>query len=324
MLEFFANNDIARYALLALVFVLAMAAAGMGISTVNRRYLVREELRELSGAGEMIQRAGLSEKKDTAWARLADQIEKSGLNLGDTQGDKLREKLLAAGFTSPEAPRIFTLLKFALVFVLPGLFFLFLSVSGWEMSSFKTFMYGALMALAGLYVPNLFVTAKADRRREEIINGFPDCLDLLLVCVEAGLGLESALDRVGREMLSSHPLVSRLLSQATLQMRAGAAREDALRRMGTSSGVDEIKSFATLLIQSDRLGTSVATTLRVYSAEMREKRRMRAEEKAHRLPVLISIPLVVCMLPTMIGVLMLPAVVRTIRILLPAFAGGGG
>ena len=82
--------------------------------------------------------------------------------------------------------------------------------------------------------------------------------------------------------------------------------------------------LATLLIQSDRLGTSVATTLRVYAAEMREKRRMRAEEKAHRLPVLISIPLVMCMLPTMIGVLMLPAVVRTIRVLLPAFAGGGG
>lgn len=324
MLDFFANNDIARFALLALVFVLAMALAGFAISQVNRRYVVREELRELSSAGELTQRTGLTERRDSAWSKLADQIEKAGLNLGDTQGDKVREKLLAAGFTSPAAPRVFTLLKFALVFVLPGLFFLFLSMSSSELSGTKTFFYASLMALAGLYLPNLIVTARADRRREEIINGFPDCLDLLLVCVEAGLGLESALDRVGREMVHSHPLVARLISQATLQMRAGAAREDALRRMGTSSGVEEIKSFATLLIQSDRLGTSVATTLRVYAAEMREKRRMRAEEKAHRLPVLISIPLVMCMLPTMIGVLMLPAVVRTIRILLPAFAGGGG
>jgi tight adherence protein C len=93
--------------------------------------------------------------------------------------------------------------------------------------------------------------------------------------------------------------------------------------MSQSSGVDEIRSFATLLVQSDKLGTSIADTLRVYAAEMREKRRLRAEEKAHRLPVIISIPLVVCMLPTMIGVLMMPGVVRVVRQLLPALAGGG-
>ena len=94
------------------------------------------------------------------------------------------------------------------------------------------------------------------------------------------------------------------------------------RRMGESSGVDEIRSFATLLIQSDKLGTSVADTLRVYAAEMREKRRLRAEEKAHRIPVLISIPLVCCMLPTMIGVLMMPGVIRVVRTLIPALSGG--
>src|SRR5690606_25875872 len=169
---------------------------------------------------------------------------------------------------------------------------------------------GSVLALLGLYVPNLFISAKADRRREAVTNGFPDCLDLILVCVEAGLGLEAAMDRVGREMVSSHPLVAALLSTATLQLRAGARREEALRKMGESSGVDEVRSFATLLIQSDKLGTSIADTLRIYAAEMREKRRLRAEEKAHRLPVLISIPLVICMLPTMIGVLMMPGVVR--------------
>jgi len=95
-----------------------------------------------------------------------------------------------------------------------------------------------------------------------------------------------------------------------------------LRKMADDSGVDEVRSFATLLIQSDRLGTSIGTTLRIYASEMRERRRMRAEERAHRLPVLLSIPLVVCMLPTMIGVLMLPAIIRVVRQLLPALAGG--
>ena len=124
-------------------------------------------------------------------------------------------------------------------------------------------------------------------------------------------------------MVHSHPLVAELLSTVTLELRAGASREQALRKMADRSQVDEIKSFATLLIQSDKLGSSVGDTLRVYANEMREKRRMRAEEKAHRLPVLLSIPLVACMLPVMIGVLMLPAVIRVIREIAPALAGGG-
>jgi tight adherence protein C len=265
--------------------------------------------------------ARLTEAKDTAWSKLADRVERAGLNLTDTTNDAVREKLIAAGFDSPAAPRMFTLIRLVLIFALPGGFVVLGVLGGSQMSFFKLCVYSAVLALMGLYLPNLFVTARADRRREQITNGFPDCLDLLLVCVEAGLSLEASLDRVGREMVESHPLVARILSTTTLQLRAGAQRDAALRRMGEISGVDEIKSFATLLIQSDKLGTSMASTLRVYSAEMREKRRMRAEEKAHRLPVIISIPLVVNMLPTMIGVLMLPGVVRVVRTLIPVLTG---
>ena len=200
-----------------------------------------------------------------------------------------------------------------------GLVFL----TGSQVSVFKLYLLGVGLAVFGLYAPNLFISAKADRRREAIINGFPDSLDLMLVCVEAGLGMEAAFDRVGREMLNSHPLVSQMLSVVTLELRAGSTREEALRNMANRTQVSEIRSFSTLLIQSDKLGSSVGETLRVYSGEMREKRRMRAEEKAHRLPVLISIPLVTCMLPVMIGVLMLPAIIRVVREMLPAMSGGG-
>jgi len=191
-----------------------------------------------------------------------------------------------------------------------------------EPPGFLTIYIGcSFLGLMGLYLPNLFIQAKADRRKEEIVNGFPDCLDLLLVCVEAGLGIEAAMDRVGREMVKSHPLVAQLLSIAVLRLRAGASRDEAFRRLADMARVDEIRSFTTLLIQSDKLGTSMSSTLRVYADEMREKRRMRAEEKAHRLPVLISIPLVVCMLPTMIGVLMLPASIRVARDIFPMMGG---
>lgn len=323
MVEFLANNLIARMAFLALLFTLVLMVVLFGSRAATRRAALKADLRSIAGSGSAAGKMRLQEQKDSGWAKLAEKIEKAGLNLTDTKGDKLRAKLIAAGFTSPAAPKIFTLARLVLVIVLPSAYLLLASTGGEELSFVRLYLFGSALALLGLYFPNLYITAKADRRQEAIRNGFPDCLDLMLVCVEAGLGLEAAMDRVGREMVTSHPLVAGLLSTATLQLRAGARREEALRKMGQSSGVDEIRSFATLLIQSDKLGTSIADTLRVYAAEMREKRRLRAEEKAHRLPVLISIPLVVCMLPTMIGVLMMPGVVRVVRQLLPALAGGG-
>jgi tight adherence protein C len=322
MLDFLASNLIARMAFLALIFVLVMLVALYAARIMGRRASLKSEIKAIAGAGTQIGRMRLQERKDTGWARLAEGIEKAGLNLTDTKGDKLRQTMIAAGYTSAAAPKIFTLARLVLVLALPAAYFLLASTGSEPLSFMRLYVFGSVMALAGLYVPNLFISAKADRRREAVTNGFPDCLDLTLVCVEAGLGLEAAMDRVGREMVGSHPLVAAMLSTATLQLRAGARREEALRKMGESSGVDEVRSFAMLLIQSDKLGTSIADTLRIYAAEMREKRRLRAEEKAHRLPVLISIPLVICMLPTMIGVLMMPGAVRVVRQLIPALSGG--
>jgi tight adherence protein C len=322
MIDFIAANSFARIAFLFLLFGAVFLGFAYTATTASRRSKLKSQLQSIGGSGERQGRPMLEERLDTGWSRLADQVEKAGLNLSDTNADELKQKLLAAGFSSPAAPRIFVLSRLIMIFVLPIVYLFFATLGGEPLSFFRLYLVPGILAILGMYLPNLIVTGKADRRREAVTNGFPDCLDLMLVCVEAGLGLEAAMDRVGREMVHSHPLVSRLLSIATLQLRAGSARDEALRKMGTSSGVNEIRSFATLLIQSDKLGTSVADTLRVYAAEMREKRRMRAEEKAHRLPVLISIPLVVCMLPTMIGVLMMPGVVRVVRTLIPTLSGG--
>lgn len=323
MMEFLAANAIARFSILIVLFALVMGMAFFALAAFRRRADIRGELRAIAGSKTWTgNSATLREQRNDHWTRLVDRIESAGLNLTDTKADRLREKMLAAGFTSPSAPRIYTLARLVLVILLPVLFVGLSLLSGKELSYFRLYLFGSISALAGLYVPALFVQAKADRRREAIINGFPDSLDLMLVCVEAGLGLEAALDRVGREVAISQPLVAELLTTATLQLRAGASREAALRKMSDAARVDEIASFATLLIQSDKLGTSIGTTLRIYAAEMRERRRMRAEEKAHRIPVLISIPLVTCMLPVMIGVLMMPAAIRVVRQVLPAMSGG--
>lgn len=323
MNEIIASNVYLRSLVLFVAFAAVVGFTLVVMTLIGRRASVRSELRSISAAvGGDVPVESLTRRRDDTWTRLVDRIEKAGLNLGDTKGDVLREKLKAAGYDSPAAPRIYTLIRLLLVIMLPTFYVLMSIGSGKEISFGQLYLFGSIAALFGLYVPSLFVRAKADRRREAIVRGFPDCLDLMLVCVEAGLGLEAALDRVGREMAISHPLVSRLLTIVTLRIRAGATREDALRNMAQDAGVDEIRAFSTLMIQTDKLGTSIGSALRTYASEMREKRRMRAEEKAHRLPVLISIPLVTCMLPVMIGVLMLPAVILVIRQLIPAMSGG--
>lgn len=313
-----------RIALLVLIFLLVVLGVMFVSNLVANRSVVRGRLNEVKGNG-LVATAGASLRRDKlaqGWQALADRVEKSGISLVDTRGEGLRVKMIAAGYTSPVAPKIFTLLRLLLLFVLPTAYVAIAYSGNSTPSPLQLYLFGVASAVAGLYVPNLWISAKADRRRTEIINGFPDCLDLMLVCVEAGLGIEAAFDRVGREMMNSHPLVAQLLSMVTLELRAGATREEALRNLADRAQVDEIRSFTTLLIQSDKLGSSVGETLRVYATEMRERRKMRAEEKAHRLPVLLSIPLVTCMLPVMIGVLMLPAVIRVIREVLPNMGGG--
>ena len=156
----------------------------------------------------------------------------------------------------------------------------------------------------------MFINSKASSRRQEILNGFPDTLDLMLVCVEAGLGIDAAFSRVGTEIVSSHPLLANLFANVSLELRAGKSREMALRTLARRTAIPEISAFTTLIIQSDKLGASIATALKVYASEMREARRMRAEEKAHRIPVLLSIPLVLFLLPSMLSVLALPPVIN--------------
>ncbi|WP_150293560.1 type II secretion system F family protein [Sphingobium estronivorans] len=324
MIDFISMTPLVRLVLLMVLFALVVGGTLILSRAWSRHSTIRNELRVISATGTSNALVGsLRGKRDDGWSRLVDRIEQAGLSLADSKSTALREKLVAAGFESPAAPRVYNLIRLLLVIIFPLAFVGFSIMSGYQMSFGKLYLMGSLSALSGLYLPTLYVRAKADRRREAIVNGFPDSLDLMLVCVEAGLGLEAAIDRVGRELVFSHPLIAKLLTTTTLQLRAGASREKALRNMAQSAGVEEISAFATLLIQSDKLGTSIARTLRVYATEMREKRRLRAEEKAHRIPVLISVPLVACMLPVMIGVLMLPAAVRVVRTIVPAMHHGG-
>lgn len=322
MIELLATNPAARLSLLTLLFMAVAGLAFVAVNLILTRARARERLEVQGVAGADTFRAASlrSSASESSWAKLVDAVEKSGLSLTDSKDRELRQKLAAAGFTAPYAPRVYTLFRLSLVVLLPTSVLLLHWWSGNRPGLVTLYVQGMIGAVMGLYLPSLLIRAKADRRQRELVNGFPDALDLMLVCVEAGLGLEAAFNRVGQEMVHSHPLIAEQLGTVVLELRAGRSREDALRRLADRAEVDEIRAFATLLIQSGKLGSSIAQTLRIYAAEMREKRRLRAEEKAHRLPVLLSIPLVACMLPVMIGVLMLPAFIRVIRTIMPAMA----
>jgi tight adherence protein C len=324
MLELVAENAVLR--LLLLVFLFASVAALVYFMTqaVAERQLAKRRLLGTATVAPGPSSSGTLrlERIEGTWLKLVNRIEETGISLVDTKDAALRQKLIAAGYTAPYAPRVYTLIRLVMVIGLPVFVVMIYWVGGSSPSLFKLWLTLLIAAALGLYLPSLFIRAKADRRQQALVNAFPDALDLMLVCVEAGLGLEAAFSRVGMEMTTSHPLLSEQFGAVVLELRAGRSHEDALRRMADRAGADDIRAFATLLVQSTKLGSSISQTLRTYSSEMREKRRLRAEEKAHRLPVLISIPLVACMLPTMIGLLMLPAVIRVARNVLPALGGG--
>jgi tight adherence protein C len=325
MLELVAENGILRVLLLVLLFATVAVVVFFTTQTLGVRQVARQRLFESapSAPGSPALGSLRAERAESTWLKLVNSIERRGVSLVDTNDASLRQKLIAAGYSAPYAPRVYTLVRLTLVIGLPILVLLSFWITGSSPSMLKLYFSLVIAAAMGLYLPSLFIRAKADRRQQALVNAFPDALDLMLVCVEAGLGLEASFSRVGMEMTASHPLLAEQFGSVVLELRAGRSHEDALRRMADRAGVDDIRAFCTLLIQSTKLGSSIAQTLRTYASEMREKRRMRAEEKAHRLPVLISIPLVACMLPTMIGVLMLPAVIRVVRAMLPALHGGG-
>jgi tight adherence protein C len=183
-------------------------------------------------------------------------------------------------------------------------------------------IFGALiLSFLGLVLPASLISRTATARRTKLEFEFPDALDLMVVCVEAGLSLDATFVRVGEEIRESHPRIALEFARVSDELHAGRSRAEALRSMGDRTAVPGIKSFVTLVIQTEALGASIAHTLRTYSVEMRETRFIKAEEKAMRIPVLMTLPLVACILPVIVTALMLPVIIDAMRTILPALAG---
>ena len=239
---------------------------------------------------------------------------------GSWDGSALRIRFLNAGIRSAGARPVYFGAKTLLPLALGGMGWLALEGSG----AVGLSLWGgtATMALLGCYLPDLLIGWKRRRRMREIFENFPDASDLLLICIEAGMGLDSALSKVAEEIRIKSVALAEELHLANLEVRAGGTREKALRNLALRTGVEELSVFAAMLVQADRFGTSIGESLRVFSDELRHKRQISAEERAARVPTKILFPLVVWIFPSIIMVIMGPAVIQVIRTILPSLSNG--
>ena len=295
-----------------LVFAAAASLAFGVMATVRVRADVKRRAAGLAvdtGRSSEVGSRSLRHASVVATQRLIDYTNRHFSPPGDGEMRKLRRRLIQAGFLDPRASAFYFLARIAMA---GGLALISFVLAPLVVESGSQWFWPLLWlaALAGYLGPSIYLDRRIAARCAQHRAGFPDFMDLLVVCADAGLSIEAALDRVGRELADSYPSLSANLYMATLELRAGRTMSDALDQLADRLGLEEARSFATLLQQSEELGSSLTDALRVYSDDMRHKRMSLAEEKAYSLPAKLSVPLILCIFPVIIIVILLPVYIR--------------
>jgi len=234
----------------------------------------------------------------------------------------IRTRLMVAGYRHPKAPIMFwgTRLLFCVLFIFGSYFVPVEGKTNIDPVQLRMLLF-VLGAIVGLYLPDIWIRQRTKRRQQEIREGFPDVLDLLVVCVEAGLGLDQAIGRVGKEIQNTYPIINEEFELLSMELRLGIPREEAMRNFNRRINLDEIHQLTTLIIQADKFGSSITRALRVHADSMRKKRHSRAEELAAKLPVKLAFPLIFFIFPSLFIVLLGPAVINLMENVFPAMSG---
>jgi len=299
------------------LFVGAIAFAATSVWAMSARS--RAALaRRLSGAGQVTAAAapvGPRLSFAAILARVAAPLAALARPRREDEKGRLARQLAQAGLRSPHAASIF--LGARMVLAVAGLG-VYLAVAAHRAEPLRGGpALGVILFAVGYYLPAVWLARRTRQRQAAIDRGIPDALDLLVTCVEAGLGLDAALQRVADEIALAHPVLSRELQLTFLEVNAGIRRGDALRRLADRTGVADLKTFAATLNQTEMFGTSIADALRIQADGMRIRRMQRAEEKAATVPVKLTIPLVLFILPSLFAVIIGPAVMNIVKTLLP-------
>ena len=300
-----------------LVPLLVAVAMGLGIYALYNLFAIRDEVAEKRLDKFSRLSGGEQEEETSGTERLQDLIKMAAPALAkplepqtEVEQSNLKIKLMNAGWRSEKAASVYLGIKFGTL-LLGLLIALTVIVPTYGMTR-DGLVYGLLVAGISFYLPGIFVWWRTKGRKDQIFCGLPDALDLMVVCVEAGLGLDAAMRKVSEEMARSFPIISEEFSICNFQLQMGRPRREVLHDLGMRTGVDDMKSLSAILIQADRFGSSIGHALRVQSDSMRTRRKQLAEERAAKTAVQLIFPLVLFIFPAIFIVLVGPAALQII------------
>jgi tight adherence protein C len=309
-----------------LVVVSAGLASVAAVATfLGMRAAVVAPRAEVLDRARRVTRAGSAEPVGAApggsvWAALLGPLAPLARPKDAEEMSRARRKLVHAGFRGEHALEVFFGAKIALAILLGGAL---LVASALQASPVpKVRVLAVILVTVAFYAPNVWVQRLAKARQTKLAHSLADALDLLVTCVEAGLGVDAALARIAKEIAVSAPELASELRQTTMEIHAGMVRAEAFRRMAERTGVEELRSLSAMIIQTEMFGTSIARALRVHASSMRVRRSHAAEERATTAAVKMLVPLILCILPSLFAVILGPAIVRISTLLLPAMSGG--
>ncbi len=305
------------------VFVGMMAGTFWVLSLISNRNNQAEDRLERIGRPRSLSELESGDRDANRFQGIKDQLSKFGAAMepqSDLEKNSQKLYLANAGFRNENAPAVYQGIRVAslALFTVPAALFFF-STMGFGM---KAMQYIVIFAGLGFYIPQIGLWWLKRTRQQEVFLTLPDALDLLVVCVESGLGLDAAMRKVTDEMKGHAKVITEELALSNLQLQMGRPRREVLHDLGVRTGVDDVRSLAAILIQADRFGSSIAQALRVQSDSMRTRRRQIAEEKAAKTAVKLIFPLVLFIFPAVFVVLVGPAAIQIYRQLLSKTPGG--
>ncbi len=313
-----------EWAILGLVFLAVMGVVGALGVVVGNESRMRRRMRSLGMSSRFTDSANVDADASSPLQRLAEPMARMATPSDEDEITRFRAKFYNAGIRNRAAPIYFFALKAMLALALPLLGWVVLQLGGWRTSFALTLSLLLLLAALGYYLPNGVLARLAENRMRHLFEAFPDAIDLMVVCVEAGLSLDMAIQRTAKEMEIRSPELAEELSLVGVELRIGATRDRALRNLAARTGVEEIRMFVAMLLQADRFGTSIADSLRVHAEELRLRRQYRAEETANKIPTKLLFPLILTIFPALMLVLVGPAVISMVRQVFPAMSRGIG
>lgn len=306
---------------LALVFCMVAGVTLALTWLFLRRGGVRSRIKGISQSGLAADELGSGGEWKDRLSRAVEPVARLSAPDEPARAGRQRDVLIQAGFRDPSSLPLFLAIQTSCVIILP---IIVLFLEWFEILKLDGLLYVLVLliaAIAGYYLPQKGLDIARTRRQREIFEAFPDTIDLMVVCVEAGLGIDMAMSRASTEIHLRSPALAEDMSTVALELRIGASREAAMRNFAQRVGLPEVSSFVTVMIQADRFGTSIAQSLRIHSESLRTRRQQLAEEAAAKIPVKMLFPMIAFIFPALLLVLLGPSALQVYRTLFPALGG---